>query len=110
MNKNKTIVISQKQVEDFCICVNDTNVIHRGDKESLVPGMLTTSLIFEKPDDYWRLAKMDNRYNHPVFSDIPVTYEYELIAEKSKFKKYKIKVMQNQNLCLESEILLVRKI
>jgi hypothetical protein len=109
MYQNKTIVITQQQINQFCDSINDTNIIHRQDQRSIVPGMLTTSLIFENPSDYWRLAKMDNRYRFPVYSGIPVIYNYELIFEKPKLKKYKIQVYQNQNLCLESEILIVKK-
>lgn len=111
MYVDKKLVISQNQVDEFCQLVNDTNVIHKPEYENpVVPGMLTTALIFEKPGDHWRLAKMDIRYSDVVFIGKEVEYRYELLTEKSKVKKYSVSVKQFGRLCLEAEILLVRKI
>lgn len=111
MYADKKLVISQDQVDNFCSLVNDTNVIHRADYENpVVPGMLTTSLIFEKPGDHWRLAKMEIRYSDVVYVDKEVEYHYNLLSEKTKVKKYSVLVKQSDRICLEAEILLVRKI
>lgn len=110
MYQDKTIVIDQEKVNEFCRCVNDFNPIHSKNYDvPVVPGMLTTSLMFEKPGDFWRLAKMDVKYSHPVFVGIPVTYQYTLVSERSNFKKYKVIVVQNDKKCLESDVMLIRK-
>lgn len=110
MYKDKTIIIDIDQVKLFCQCVNDTNIIHQNNEKSvIVPGMLTTSLMFEKPSDYWRLAKMNNRYSNPVYSGIPVSYNYKILTDRSKLKKYQITVSQNNIVCIESEVILVKK-
>lgn len=110
MYQDKTIVIDQEKVNEFCRCVNDFNSIHSENYSNpIVPGMLTTSLMFEKPGDFWRLAKMDVKYSYPVFVGIPVVYQYLLVNERSNFKKYKVTVIQENKKCLESDVMLIRK-
>jgi len=107
--QNKTIIICKKQVELFCGCTNDTNLIHRNERNPIVPGMLITSMIFEKPSDYWRLAKMQIKFISAIRTDESVDYEYYLIAERKQLKKYQVKIVRNSELCAEAEITLVRK-
>lgn len=110
MYETKTITIDQKTVDDFCQLVNDTNQIHKSNYENpIIPGMLSTSLIFEKPGDFWRLAKMEVKYTAPILVGIPIVYEYILIAERTILKKYKVLISQNSTVCSEAEITLVRK-
>jgi len=106
--QNKTITISKKQVELFCGCTNDTNVIHRDEHSSIVPGMLITSMIFEKPSDFWRLAKMQIKFISPIRIDELIDYQYELVAERKHLKKYLVKIIRNSELCAEAEIIAVR--
>ena len=109
MFQNKTITISKKHVELFCGLTNDTNIIHRDEQDPIVPGMLITSMLFGKPSDYWRLAKMQIKFISPIRVDEPIDYQYELVAERTQLKKYQVKIVRNFELCAEAEITAVRK-
>jgi hypothetical protein len=110
MYANKKVKLTQDFVEKYCDLINDTNFIHKSEyNRPVVPGMLTTALIFEKPGDFWRLAKMDIRYSDAVYIDTEIEYVYNLLVEKNKIKKYRVSVLQEERLCLEADILLIRK-
>lgn len=110
MFESKIINISQEKVDEYCRCVNDWNPIHRPEYATpTVPGMLTTALIFENPDAFWRLAKMEVRYSAPVYIGKETLYEYRVINDKLRFRKYQVLVKQGDVICLEADCLLVRK-
>lgn len=111
MFETKKITITQEQVDSYCSCVNDWNPIHSSNyNRPVVPGMLTTALMFEKPDPYWRLAKMEIRYSNPVYIGEEITYQYTLSNDKLKFRKYSIIAKQADLIVLEAECLLVKKL
>jgi acyl dehydratase len=109
--KSKTVIFTQEWVDTFCECVNDRNPIHRSDwPEPTVPGMLTTSLIFENPIYEWtRLAILDIKFRDLVLVGKETVYEYSTIFFKSKNRKFRVVVKQNDKVCVEAEYLVIKK-
>jgi acyl dehydratase len=109
--KSKTIVFTQEWVDEFCQCVNDRNPIHRADwPEPTVPGMLTTSIIFEDPLYEWtRLAIIEIKFRNVVLVGKETVYEYSTVFFKSRHRKFRVLVKQDNKLCVEAEYLVVKK-
>lgn len=109
--KSKTVVFTQEWVDTFCECVNDRNPIHRPDwPEPTVPGMLTTAIMFEDPIHEWaRLAIISIKFRDVVLVGKETVYEYNTIFFKSRNRKFRVLVKQNDKVCVEAEYLVVKK-
>lgn len=73
--------ITQKQVDEFCALVGDTNPIHKS-KIGIVPGLMVTGVITKDPDPDIMLAELKVRYVEPLY----VNEEFELIIRSKKEK------------------------
>jgi acyl dehydratase len=109
--KTKTIIFTQERVDEFCQCVNDRNPIHQADwPEPTVPGMLTTAIMFEDPIHEWtRLAIISIKFRDVVLVGKETVYEYSTIFFKSRNRKFRVLVKQNDKVCVEAEYLVVKK-
>lgn len=79
------MIFTQKEVDDFCELVQDTNRIHRSDV-GIVPGLMVTSIITKNPEPGIMLGDLKVRYLNPLY----VNQEFELVIASKKEKLGKI--------------------
>jgi hypothetical protein len=87
------------------------NPIHKSDwPEPTVPGMLTTSMLFEDPlGDWTRLALIDIKFRDVVLVGKETHYEYLTVFYRARHRKFKVLIKQGDKLCVEAEYLVVKR-